>query len=343
MARELGVHYVVEGSVRKAANKVRINAQLVDGVTGHHLWAERYARDLEDIFAVEDEVTQTIVATLAGRLEIAGQRRARRKSMESLQAYDYVLRGNESFYRFTKEDINHARKRYREAIELDPDCARAHLGLAWAELMDWMCHWAEAPDDSLERAFASAKKALSADDSDSLTHAILGELYLFRREYEQAQIHLDRALALNPNDADANGIMGFLLTCLGRPQEGIQHFRTAKRLNPYQPDWCMFCWRFGIAQYTAGDYETAVTCMKEIVSPINDVRAWLAASYAQAGRLDEARSAMEEFLSSAEAEAATFPGPSLADWKAHWSNFFPFKSDRNLEHLLGGLRKAGLE
>ncbi len=263
--------------------------------------------------------------------------------MESLQAYDYVLRGNESFYRFTKEDIDHARKRYREAIELDPVCARAHLGLAWAELMDWMCHWAEAPDDSFECAFASAKKALSADDSDSLTHAILGELYLFRREYEQAQIHLDRALALNPNDADAIGIMGFLLTCLGRPQEGIQHFRTAKRLNPYQPDWCMFCWRFGIAQYTAGDYETAVTCMKEIVSPINDVCAWLAASYAQAGRLDEARSAMEEFLRSAEAKAATFPGPSLADWKAHWANFFPFKSDKDFEHLLGGLRKAGLE
>ena len=343
VARALGVHFVVEGSVRKLANRVRITVQLVDGVTGHHHWAERYDRDLEDIFAVQDEVTQTIVATLAGRLEVAGQRLAKRKSTESLEAYDHVLRGNDYFYSFTKEDNGHARERYREAIQLDADCARAHLGLAWADLLAWLCHWSDDPDASFAGAFESAKRAMATDDSDSLSHAILGELYLFRREYEQAVIHLERALALNPNDADAIGIMGFLLTCLGRPEEGIQHFRTAKRLNPYQPDWCMFCWRFGIAQYTAGKYETAVTCMKEIVSPINDVRAWLAASYAQAGRLDEARATLDEFLSLAEAEDGAFPGRSLTAWRGHWAEFFPFKHEADLENLLEGLRKAGLD
>ena len=342
VARELGVHYVVEGSVRKVANRVRISTQLVDGVTGHHLWAERYDRKLEDIFAVQDEVTQTIVATLAGRLEVAGQRRAKRKNTESLEAYDYVLRGNECFYSFTKEDNDRARKRYQQAIELDLDCARAHLGLAWSELMGWLCHWSKTPGESFDRAFESAKKALGSDDSDSLTHAILGELYLFRREYEQAEIHLERALALNPNDADAIGIMGFLLTCLGRPKEGIEHFKTAKRLNPYQPDWCMFCWRFGIAQYTAGNYDSAVTAMKEIVSPINDVRVWLSASYAQAGKPDEARSALEEFLRVVEAESEGFRGRTLAAWKARWAKFFPFKNDADLRHFLDGLRKAGL-
>ncbi len=342
VARELGVHYVVEGSVRKAADRLRVSAQLVDGVTGHHIWAERYDRDLEDLFAVQDEVTQTIVATLAGRLEIAGQRRAKRKNPESLEAYDHVLRGNECFYRFTKDDTLQALERYRRAVELDPDCARAHLGAAWTQLMGWMCHWAETPDEAFEDAFTSAKRALAADDNDSLTHAILGELYLFRREYEQAVIHLERALLLNPNDADAIGIMGFLLTCLGRPEEGIQHFRTAKRLNPYQPDWCMFCWRFGIAQYMAGQYETAVTCMKEIVSPINDVRAWLAASYAQAGRLGEARETMQDFLRQAGVGEGDRPGRTLAAWQAHWLRYFPFKNAADTDRLLEGLRKAGL-
>jgi tetratricopeptide (TPR) repeat protein len=283
------------------------------------------------------------VATLAGRLEVAGQRHAKGKSTDSLEAYDHVLRGNECFYSFTKKDNDRACTRYQQAIDLDVDCARAHLGLAWAELMGWMCHWSDTPEESFERAFASAKKALRSDDSDSLTHAILGELYLFRREYEQAVIHVERALALNPNDADAIGIMGFLLTCLGRPEEGIQHFKTAKRLNPYQPDWCMFCWRFGIARYTAGDYESAVTAMKEIVSPINDVRGWLAASYARAERMHEARATMEEFLRLAEAETEKFPGRTLNAWKGHWAKFCPYKNDTDLERLLEGLRKAGLE
>jgi len=343
VARGLGVHFVVEGSVRKAGRQVRINVQLVDGVTGHHVWAERYDRDLKDIFTLQDEVTQTIVATLVGRLEVAVRRYAKRKSPESLEAYDYVLRGNEHFYAFTKDDNETARERYRRAIALDPDCARAHLGLAWAGLIGWICHWSKTPDELFASAFDSSKRALASDDSDSLTHAILGELYLFRREYEQAVIHLERALALNPNDADAIGIMGFLLTCLGRPEEGIQHFRTAKRLNPYQPDWCMFCWRFGIAQYTAGHYETAITCMKEIVSPINDVRAWLAASYAQAERLDEARATMEEFLRRAEEDTRLFPGRSLDVWKGHWVKFFPCKNDADAKSLLAGLRRAGLE
>jgi len=137
--------------------------------------------------------------------------------------------------------------------------------------------------------------------------------------------------------------MGFLLTCLGRPGEGIQHFRTAKRLNPYQPDWCMFCWRFGIAQYTAGYFETAVTCLKEIVSPINDVRGWLAASYAQAGRLDEARATLEEFLTRAQEQSPEYRRRSVAAWKTYWAKFLPYKNETDVERLLEGLRRAGLE
>ncbi|HUG99663.1 MAG TPA: BTAD domain-containing putative transcriptional regulator [Gammaproteobacteria bacterium] len=342
VARGLGVHFVVEGSVRRAGRKVRINVQLVDGVTGHHIWAERYDRDLEDIFALQDEVTQTVAATLVGRLEVALRRYAKRKSPENLEAYDYVLRGNEHFNAFTRPDNELARQRYRQAIALDPDCARAHLGLAWAGLIAWTCHWSETPEELFASAFDAAKRALASDASDSLTHAILGEFYLFHREYEHAMIHLQRALALNPNDADAFGIMGFLLTCLGRPQEGIQHFKTAKRLNPYQPDWCMFCWRFGMAQYTAGAYEAAITCMKEIVTPINDVRGWLAASYALAGRPDEAQRTMTEFLHHAEGEMRAFPGHRLEAWNNHWKTFFPYRDKDDLKHLLDGLRRAGL-
>ena len=342
VSRGLGVHFVVEGSVRKAGRQVRITVQLVDGVTGHHIWAERYDRDLEDIFALQDEVTQTIVATLVGRLEVAVRRDAKRKNPDNLASYDHVLRGNEHFYAFTKEDNAAARDRYRQAVLLDPDGARAHLGLAWTGLIDWICHWSDAPEDCLEHAFENSRQALSSNDSDSLAHAIRGELHLFRREYEQATIHLERALALNPNDADAIGIMGFLMTCLGRAEDGIQHFRTAKRLNPYQPDWCMFCWRYGIAQYTAGHFDTAIHCMQEIVSPINDVHGWLAAAYAQAGRLDEARATMDRFLARARTEMSLSSDRRLEARREFWARFFPFRHDADLDRLLDGLRASGL-
>ena len=342
VARELGVHYIVEGSVQKAGERIRINVQLVDGVTGHHIWVERYDRMLEDIFELQDEVTQTIAATLAGRLEVAGQKRAKRKNTESLEAYDYVLRGNECFYRFTKPDNETAREMYRQSIGRDADCARAHLGLAWARLMSWMCHWEDGEKDTLGLALASAKQALSLDDNDSLNHAILGELFLFHREFERAKIHLDRALALNPNDADAIGIMGFLLTCMGLPDEGIQHFKRAKRLNPFQPDLCMFCWRFGIAQYTARRYQSAVTAMKEIVSPINDVRGWLAASMAQAGKDSHAHNIMNEFFANAETNEQGPASRALSDWKPYWAKYAPFRNYEDLEHLFEGLHKAGM-
>lgn len=281
--------------------------------------------------------------SLAGNLQAAGQRRAKRKNTESLEAYDYVLRGNEHFYRFTKPDNKKACELYRRSIELDPDGARAHLGLAWARLMSWMCHWNEGEADTLALALDSAKHALASDDNDSLNHAILGELFLFHREFERARIHLDRALALNPNDADAIGIMGFLLTCTGQPEEGIQHFMRAKRINPFQPDLCMFCWRFGIAQYTARRYDAAITAMKEIVSPINDVRCWLAASLAQAEKDAHARNVLNEFFTNAEKAGQGPPSRALSDWKPYWMKHIPFRNYDDLEHLLEGLDKAGMQ
>ncbi len=342
VANELNVAYVVQGSVRRSGKRVRITAQLVDAATGYHLWGERYDRGLKDIFAVQDEVTQTITSTLAGRLEVVGREQAKRKRTENLEAYDYVLQGNAQFYRFTKKDNARARNRYRNAIEQDPECTRAHTGLAWSHLIDWMCRWAAAPDTPIELAFESARLALATDDTDSLTHSILGELYLYRRQYDEATNHLERALALNPNDADAIGTEGFLLTCLGHPDEGIEKFSDAKRLNPFTPDWCLYCWRSGIACYSARHYEPAITVFKCIERPVNEVYGWMAASYAQLDRLDEARAAMEKFLRLAETESARRPGRTKVDWETYWAGSCPYKNRADFDHLLDGLRNAGL-
>jgi TolB-like protein/Flp pilus assembly protein TadD len=346
VGRDLGVHYLLEGSVRKAGNTIRVSAQLVDAMTSHHLWAERYDRELEDIFAVQDEITQTIVATLAGRVEDATRERAKRKSTDSLAAYDYVLRGDENVWVFTKERTARSRQMYLKAIELDPQYARAYAGVALSYLSDWGFAWSESPDDDLDRAFQYSQKAVTLNDSENHPHCVLAYAHMFRQDFAQAKVHQEKAVALNPNDADVIMQMAFLSSYLGEHEEAIEMGEEAIRLNPYHPPWYLNF--LGSAYYLARRYHEAIPALERARDALPDTAPWLAASYAQTGRFDEARAEIANFVKSAGAEPWWLNVPESTEEVEddptgilrYMVYMYPLKNPADLDHLLDGLRKT---
>jgi len=255
VGRELGVRYVLEGSVRKANDRVRITAQLVDANTGGHLWAERYDRDLKDIFALQDEVTQKIVAALAVKLTEDEQERLVRKGTDSLEAYDFTLRGWDYFFRLTMEANAQAREMFERAIDLAPQYALGHSALGWTYWTEWSFGWSQDPQ-SLERAFELAQRAASLDDSLSEAHSLLGKVHLWKKRHELAIAELEKAIALNPNYADGLTGLGEVLYFAGRPEEAIALVKKAMRLNPRYPVWYLH--NLGHAYFLAGRYEEAI-------------------------------------------------------------------------------------
>jgi TolB-like protein/Flp pilus assembly protein TadD len=339
VGRELGVHYVVEGSVRKAGGRVRVTVQLIDTETGNHLWAERYDRDLADIFSIQDEVTQNIVANLAGRLDDAGAERALRKSSENVSKYDLLLKGKYFLNRGSKEDIARARELFEQAIELDPNDARAYVGLAGTYLAESRSDWTGA---SSRRAFDLACKAVDLDDRDSQAHLLLAWTYLrAKSNFDLAASQVDKAITLNPNDYNNYCFKGWLLTCSGDLDGGIVCTNEALRRNPLVPDECLHT--IGVADYLAGRYERALSAFgKMTASHHPDVCAFMAACYAQLGREDEARLQAEEFLHRAKLEFVEYPAQNMESWRAYWMKRMPVKEAAQLDSFLGCLRRAGL-
>ncbi len=334
VARELGVKYVLEGGVQREGDRLRITAQLVDATTGHHVWGESYDRDAKDLFAVQDEVTQKIVATVGGtyygEVTKALQERATRKPTDSLVAYDYWLLGNEHFFRYTREDNVIARQMYEKAIELDPRFARAYAGLAWVHYYEWKWRWSESPAVSADRAFEMAKKAVALDPSDSYNHWVLGAMHFWvKQQTEEGAAEYERALALNPNDAEILQHWGWILAFLGRAEEGIEIAHKAMRLNPHYPDWYIYF--LGISYYVARRYEEAIATLKKVSEQNPESSTYLAASYAQLGREAEARAVAAGIL---EAD------PDFSS--ARWAEMRPYKNQADREHLIEGMRKAGL-
>ena len=233
-ARKLGVRFVVEGSVRKAGNRVRITAQLVDASVGGHIWADRYDRELEDIFEVQDDVVRAIVSVLPGRIADAKIEQSRRKPTENLSALDYLLRGN---YLAPRRDGKHddAIAAYKKAIELDPGCAAAYAGIAFTEIKKI---WAlsTSNDDPIGRAYDNARKALAIDDNDYRSHGVMGLIYTERGEHETARLHLERALTLNPNSTQIMGIWSLFLAYSGDCEGAIETYHRAARLDPYNAE-----------------------------------------------------------------------------------------------------------
>jgi adenylate cyclase len=313
VGRRLGVRYVVEGSVRKAGKRVRVAVQLLDAASGNHLWAERYDRELEDIFFVQDEITRAVVATLPGRLEDAGRDLAKRKQTSNVTAYDLVLLGNERWRRLTQKDLTEALGYFRSAVVLDPHYARAHANIAWTHVCDVFLEAADAT--SLDEASRHIEIALDIDDGDAWSHGVFAQLLFLLRKDDEAEIHFKRALALNPKRRRRRRCFRQYSRLLGTVARGAHVARRGQ----------------------------AVSALKEMRPLDRWSHGLLAACYAQTGRHDEARSESEAFISERQRELkerGEAPPRSRLDLGLARAERYRDPLDR--EHFLEGLRKAGL-
>ncbi|CAN5529143.1 adenylate/guanylate cyclase domain-containing protein [soil metagenome] len=326
--RELNARYLVEGSVRKLGGRIRITAQLIDAVTGHHLWAERYDRALEDLFAVQDEVVRTIVATVIGRLRADGVEGVARKAPASFTAYDYVLRADALPFS-DPASWESGRILYEKAIALDPGYARAYallsnlLRLGWEENMDGF-------ETKLEQAYEYARKAVELDPNDPLSHRVMGAVYLNRRAFDLAETHYRKAIAMNPNSSVTMASSGFLFSYVGHADEAVERIKEAKRIDPFfEPSW--YWSSLGVAHFAARQYEEAIVALNRSHARPYWMYAYLAASHAQAGRLDEAQRCGAETLRMR---------PDFTILRFAGNEPYKFAADR--DNLIEGLRKAGL-
>ncbi|MFG3595919.1 adenylate/guanylate cyclase domain-containing protein [Bradyrhizobium sp. RDI18] len=329
VARELDVEYVLEGSVRKVGDRVRVTVQLIDAQTDRHVWAERYDRKLEDIFAIQDEVTGAIVATLPGRVEAATQERAKRKRPDSMAAYECVLAAKVLHHRSRREDNAQAQILLDRAIALDPNYAHAHAWKACVLGQTWVYGWCEDRDATFQQVADELQIALALDDNDSDVHRILAAVNLTRDDHDRAAYHQERALALNPNYDIVVVQQGEFLTWLGRPEEGIDWIRKAMRLNPFHPE--RFWSHLGRAYYCAEKYAEAAEAFARITRPDFTHHAFLAAIFAQMGDAVAAGAHAAEVVK-------LEPGFSVAAYLA--TQHYKQEADRARHEA--GLLKAGL-
>jgi len=337
---ELGVRYLVEGSVRRIGDRLRITAQLVEAVSGNHLWADRYDGDAADVLSLQDDIVRAIAATLGDRIDAAARERALRLSPDALSAYDHVLRSEAHLMRFSKEGNAEARRLAQKAVDLDPQSADAHLHLAWTHCMDHLFGWVADRAQTLGAALALAQRAVMLDGAASRPRSLLGFVHTFRREYDEARAQLRTAIDLNPNDVEARALYGVCLIAAGEPDGALEQLDIAKRNNPFEVDWVIVC--RGAALFTARRYDEAIAALKRAHNQTNELRCWLAASYAAAGRIDDARATLAEFLRAAERDMERFPGSRLDDWKPDLGRFVEYRDAGAFDHLFAALRTAGL-
>jgi adenylate cyclase len=335
VSRELGVRYVLEGSVRRADSQVRITAQLIDATTGGHVWSERYDRPLTDIFTVQDEVTQQIVANLQVEVLEAEIERVRRVPTENLTAYDSLLRGREYTYRFTKEANTQARQMYEQAIALDPQYAGAYVAVGWTYWVEWTLQWSDDPQ-SLERAAELAQRAITLNASLPAAHRLLSHVLLWKnRQHDLAIAEGERALALDPNNPEGYTTLANILTFAGRPEEAIVLLEKGMRLNPRAPHYWFYLFELGHAYHWLGQYEKAIDLQKRVLllNPNQYIaHLELAKIYHELGREEEARAEVAEAVK-------LNPHYSLEALRER----HPYKDPAALERYLVALRKAGLK
>ena len=334
VAEELGVGYVVEGSVRRGGDRVRITVQLNDVSTGSHIWAERYDRDLADVFAVQDEITEAIVAAIEPQLYAAENFRAKRKAPDSMDAWDLVMRALSHYWRVTRQDNMVAQALLEKATAIDPNYGQALGVLAASHMFCAHMGW-ENIAEAAPIAERAALTAVNADSEDPWGHNALGHVHLFKRRFDDSLAEFELALKLNPNFSLAQGYYGLALSYCGRWREGDLAVRRALRLSPRDPFSAIYCGIASYAQFVGRNYAEAIRLAREGIRQRSDfvgAHRVLAAAAGMAGERDLARDALQELRRAQ-------PGISLA-----WiTDQMPIKLDAEREHYLDGFRRAGLD
>ena len=334
VARELGVAYVLEGSVRKAGNRVRITAQLADGASGNHVWAQRYDRELQDIFAVQDEITGRLAGAIEPELGKAERERARAKRPDDLHAWDLYQRGLWHTYKRTREDLAEAQRLFRQALERDPGLARAYAAAEEAFFFQWVGGYADKSYAAKDDALLLAQKAVQLDGQDAFNRYALGRALILMRQHDSAVFELRKAIELDPSFAQAHYALAMALATGGHPQEALPHIELAMRLSPQDPYFGQFLVRRAEACFFLGRLEEAVEAAESSLREPNvQWSRWaiLAAAQAHLGRLPQARASVE-------ALHQMRPDIDFEFVRDYW----PIADANAIDYLMDGLQKAGL-
>jgi adenylate cyclase len=334
VARDLGVRYVLEGSVRKSGKRLRITAQLIDATTGGHIWAERYDRELDDIFALQDEITEQVVGALNPAIMDSEMHSALRERSDSLAAHDLLLRGVWHSQKYKQAENAKGQALFRKAIEIDADYALAYVWLGLSLFVEVWLNWSPAPEETLQAAYDAAKRAVALDDRDETGHAMLSFVYTFQGRHETALAEARRAVELNPGNPHSQNALGTACNWgSGEYEEAIPFFDTALRLSP--ADQYMFSWlgSQAVSHYHLRRYEEAIECARKALRNRHGYifgRAVISASLAQLGRTEEANTELAEIMD------------LKPDFSASSFDIYPWREAAR-EHFFDGLYKAGLD
>jgi len=337
VGRELGVRYVLEGSVRKAGNRIRVTAQLVEAETGNHVWANHYDRDLADIFALQDEITEAVTIALMPAIADAEQNRALRKPPGSLDAWAAYQRGLWHLSKASAEDNALAEKFFQRAIDVDPMFVGGYTGLSAVLSPSRVMSQSRDPAGALSAQEAAARRAVALDGGDAEARSRLAIALNSRGDYQGAQAEAERALAISPNLADAHGALGVVLTYSGRPKEGLATLKTCIRLDPRAPSLVLRLGQIAVALYFCREYAAAVEAARQAIRSFPDRPRYypiLAAALGQMGRTAEAKDALEKAIAIAPA--------GFDSWvRGYVLERHPGLRPEDHAHMLEGLRKAG--
>jgi len=335
VAKDLGVRYILEGSVRKAGNRVRISAQLIDGITGNHLWAERYDRDLEDIFEVQDEITLTVVGAIEPELAQAERERAMTKKPDDLNAWDLFQQGMFHLHKRTKKAAVEALSLFDRAIELNPTFSGPYSGSAYIRAYGVNQGWSATPEDNLESALQAAEQAIALDSNDAFARVALGNVLIGRGELDKAELEFRKAMELNPSSAFAHMYVGHVLGHqFESAEQGLTHLELAIRLSPRDPYTGPTMGRMSVAHFILGNYEQTVEyARKALQFPTTQIRqnAFLVVALTNLGRDDEAKLALQDLLRR---------DPDFTC--SQFSNIMPMLTPAFITSIIANLHKAGL-
>jgi len=339
IARNLAVSYVVGGSVRRAGDRLRVTVRLVEAESGTPLWGQRYDRKTVDLVAIQDEIAETVAATLAGRIGEFTAQRARRKAPENLTAVDCMLQARRLIYRFNPKDNGRARELLDKAIAIDPDYATAHAWLAESWWCDWAGGWRLPDATCLLRMSEAAERAYRLDDADAQARLEIGQVHLFRRQYDEARHHIWKAAMLNPGNTDVSVFQSMYQTFTGDAAGAVDTLDAAMRRDPFGH----FGLVLGMAQYSVRRYEEACAALKTVRARFSELHAWRAASEAQRGDTQAARAAATRFREAVDADRREAGAAAPVDLLAFLADRNPFAREQDAAHFLDGLAKAGLD